>query len=220
MLEPPTLRAAQPEGGASDVLGRLWAACSCWIVAVMFFLAWWWPMSVDHGRWVKLGVGILVIEFLVMHSSAFLISVSAAKEGDFKRKSLIRLGALYAFFGGVIALSFHSWEILASFVAVMSGRFWSAWVGGDDANTAMFRFRAAAATVLYIGLVFLTILLPVPQGGITPAVMREVWPNAGTGLWQRHPETALATGAMYFLLLGLIEARRVGPRSAVRDDGR
>ena len=213
MEEPPTLTADPPERGPADLIGRLWAACSCWFVAAMFFLSWWWPMSVDHGRWVKLGVGILVIEFLVMHSSAFLISVSASKQGEVKRRSLLGLGALYAFFGLVIAVSFHSWEILASFVAVMSGRFWSAWVGGDDANTAMFRFRAAAATVLYIGLVFLTILLPVPQGGITPAVLREVWPNAGTGLWQRHPETALATGAMYFLLLGLIEARPVKPRS-------
>ena len=206
----------EAQGSLGDLAGRLWAAGSCWVMASLFFLSWWWPRSIDHGRWVKLGVGILAIEFLVIHSSAFLISASAAKPGAGRTRSLIGLGALYVFFGIAIALAFRSWEILASFLAVMSGRFWTVWTAPEGASTAMFRFRAAAGTVLYLVLVFLTILLPVPQGGITPEVLREVWPNAGSGLWQRHPETALATGAVYFLVLGLIEARPLRAVSAGR----
>lgn len=213
-MEPTGEALAQGTEGPGDLPSRLWAAVSCWSMASMFLVAWWWPRAIDHGRWVKLGVGMLFVEFLVIQSGALLISLSALKDSAARRRALLRLGCLYGVFGIAVVLAFRSWEVLASFLVVMSGRFWSAWNAREDEGTELFKRRVAASTVLFMVLVFLSAVVPVPHGGVTPQLLQEVWPTQGTGLWQRHPETALATGAVYFLLLGLVELRTVGPRSA------
>ena len=47
-------------------------AVSCWWMAITLFRAWQTPMVVEEGRWVHLGVGIMVLEFILVHSGAML----------------------------------------------------------------------------------------------------------------------------------------------------
>ncbi len=194
-----------------DALARLWAAATCWTMAALFVVAWWWPRALDNGRWVKLGVGMMALEFVLVHSEAVLGAV-AVRKGSAGGAWMPRLALLYAVFGVAIALAFRSWEIVASFAAVMSGRFWSARAGRADADLAFGRRRAAASIALYVLLTFASVLVPVPRGGITPQLLDEVWRSRGSGVWERRPEAALAMGAAYFLILGVIEA--TAPASA------
>lgn len=176
-------------------------------MAGMFVTAWWWPRALDNGRWVKLGVGVLVLEFILIHSGAFLNSFMTQKAGWERDKKLIGLSAYYALFGGAIALAFQSWWILGSFVLVMAGRLWSVFAGQDDMGRAVSQRRVVASAMLFLGLTFATLFIPLPRGGITEPLLNEVWLTRQSGAWERQPERALAMGAVYFLVLGLVEAR-------------
>jgi hypothetical protein len=195
----------QPTWG--DWFGCLWSAGSCWFMAGMFVTAWWWPRSLDNGRWVKLGVGVMVLEFILIHSGAFLNHFMGEKAGWERDKKLIGMTAFYSLFGASIALAFHSWWILGSFALVMSGRLWSLFGGQSDMERAVSMRRVAASALLFLGLTFATLFIPLPRGGINGKLLTEVWPTRGGGAWEREPERALAMGAGYFLLLGLVELR-------------
>ena len=64
--------------------------------------------------------------------------------------------------------------------------------------------RASASTVIYMGVVFGTVLVPVPEWGITDTVLAHVYPGRGGGVWELYPQRAIAGGALYFFLLGLL----------------
>ena len=190
-----------------DWFGCLWSAGSCWFMAAMFFTAWWWPRTLENGRWVKLGVGVLVLEFILIHSGAFLNSTLMQKSGWARVQKLIALSAFYTLFGVAIALAFQSWWIFGSFVLVMSGRIWSVFAGPTDMDRAVAQRRVIASVLLFLGLTFATLFLPLPRGGLNDQLLNETWPTRGRGAWEQRPEIALAMGTAYFLVLGLVEAR-------------
>ena len=192
---------------ASDWFNCLWSAGSCWVMAGMFVSAWWWPREVEDGRWVKLGVGVLVLEFILIHSGAFLNSLMTQKAGWARDRTLVGLTFFYSLFGLAIAFVFRSWWILGTFALVMSGRLWSVFAGEREVDRAISQRRIVASAMLFLLLTFATVFVPVPRGGITPKLLNEVWPQRGGGLWESKPERALAMGAAYFFLLGLGEIR-------------
>ena len=176
-------------------------------MAAMLVTAWWWPMDLDHGSWVKYGVGVLVLEFILIHSGGFLNAFLAQKAGTERNRKLLGLTAFYALFGGAIALAFQSWWILLSFILVMTGRLSPVFFGQSDMDRAISQRRVVAGAMLFLGLTFATLFLPVPRGGMNETLLNEVWPTRKSGVWERQPERALAMGAAYFLILGLVEVR-------------
>lgn len=176
-------------------------------MAGMFVTAWWWPRELEDGRWVKLGVGMLVLEFILIHSGALLNSTLTQKASWSRQPKLIALTAFYLLFGVAIALAFQSWWILGSFLLVMTGRLWSVFAGQTDMDRAVSQRRVVASVVLYLGLTFATLFMPLPRGGLNEPLLKDVWPTRKSGAWEREPERALAMGAAYFLLLGLVEIR-------------
>ena len=51
-------------------------ALPCFTLAVTLLWTWIDPMSIDNGHWVRFGVGIMVLEFVLVHSGAFIASMS------------------------------------------------------------------------------------------------------------------------------------------------
>jgi len=200
-----SLQILKPTWG--DWAACIWSATSCWIMAAMFITAWWWPLELDHGRWVKLGVGLLVLEFILIHSGAFLNFLMTEKAGWERDKKLIGLTAFYTLFAVAFVVVFKSWWIFGSFVLVMVGRIWSVFAGQSEMERTISQRRMAASALLFLLLTFATVFVAVPRGGITDWMLNEVWPTRGGGVWERQPERALAMGATYFLLLGLVELR-------------
>lgn len=199
------VRELRPTWG--DRASCLWSAGSCWFMAGMFLTAWWSPRTLEDGRWVKLGVGVLVLEFILIHSGGFLNHFMTQKAGWERTRKLMGMTAFYALFGVAIALAFQSGWIFGSFVLVMTGRLWSVFAEQNDMDRAVSQRRVVASALLFLGLTAATLFIPLPRGGINEPLLNEVWPTRKSGAWEREPERALAMGAAYFLLLGLVELR-------------
>ena len=192
----------------SDTLSCLWTGWSCLFMAWLFYRAWWRPMELDGGRWVNLGVGVMVLEFIVVHSGGVLHHLMEQKAGWGRTKTALGLTVLYMLFGVGIALGFRSWWLLGSYALVMSGRLWALFAGHwTPMDQAISQRRMAFCVVLYLGLTFVTLFLPVPRGGLTPGLIASVGSGKSSGVWVDHPEKALAMGTAYFFLLGLVEMR-------------
>lgn len=191
-----------------DSLSCLWTGLSCLFMAWLFYLAWWRPLELDEGRWVRVGVGVMVLEFILVHSGGFLHHLMQEKAGWGRTKMALGLTALYTLFGVGIALGFKSWWLLGSYALVMSGRLWALFFGRwTPMDQAISQRRMIAGVSLYLGLVFATLFLPVPRGGLTPSLISSVWSGGDSGEWVDHPEKPLAMGMAYFFVLGLIEIR-------------
>ncbi len=176
-------------------------------MAGLFITAWWWPLQLEDGRWVKLGVGVMVLEFILVHSGGVMHHLMVEKAAWNPLQQVLGFIGLYLLFGASIALVFKSWWLLGSFALVMSGRLYAVFHGMGEMDRAIAQRRMSASVLLYLGLLFTTLVLPVPPGGVTPEILDSVWPNRGGGAWTDQPEKALAMGAAYFLLLGLVEMR-------------
>jgi len=55
-------------------------AIPCFTLAATLLLTWIEPMSIDDGHWVRFGVGIMVLEFVLVHSGAFVANMGVDKE--------------------------------------------------------------------------------------------------------------------------------------------
>lgn len=191
-----------------DVIGCLWTGGSSLSMAALFYLAWWRPYELEDGRWVKLGVGVMVLEFILVHSGGVLHHFMEAKPERGRIKTVLSLTVLYTLFGIGIALGFKSWWLFGSYALVMSGRLWALFADHwTEMDQAISQRRMISSVLLYLGLMFATLILPVPRGGLTPALINSVRSGGQGGEWVDHPEKALAMGTAYFLLLGLIEIR-------------
>jgi hypothetical protein len=53
--------------------------------------------------------------------------------------------------------------------------------------------------------VFLSVAIPFPEGGLTNRVLSHFHIERGEAVWNREPQRALAAGMIYFLLMGVYE---------------
>jgi hypothetical protein len=71
---------------------------SCLSMAVTLYRTWQTPMAVEGGRWVSLGVGIMVLELLLVHSGVMLPGLSSQIDPQIsmkrKRLALVLVSAL------------------------------------------------------------------------------------------------------------------------------
>jgi hypothetical protein len=201
-----------PTPTTAERASRLAVALACWFVAGCFLVSWWWPRVLDNGRCVNFGVGVLVFEFLTIHATAMLTFGLRQKGRTLQPRSWWWLVGFYALMAAAMAFAFKSWLLLISFVALLAGRVRALFHPEDHAALVAVHRRVAVSALLFLLLAFATVLVPMPAGGIDAALLREVWPKRGSGLWETHPQQALAMGFVYFLLLGWVEARAPGPR--------
>jgi hypothetical protein len=186
------------------------AALGCWFAAGCFLVAWWWPRTLDDGRWVKFGVGVLLFEFLTIHATAML--TFGLRQKGLAPRNWLWLVALYAVMAAGIAMAFRSWLLLISFAVLLAGRVRALFEPEGMATLVATNRRVAVSALLFLLLAFATVFVPMPAGGVDPALLAQVWPDRGTGLWEQRPQQALALGFLYFLTLGCVEARPPGPR--------
>ena len=103
-----------------------------------------------------------------------------------------------------MAAGFQSWGLFFMFAAVMITRGVSVLLDPSHAREEAMR-RSAMSIVLYLLAVFVTLFAPLPELGVTTAIVNEVYPSRGSGVWERRPEVALAAGVLYFSMLGIGE---------------
>lgn len=207
-----------------NLCAGLSAAIPCFFMSARLFKVWRNPLAVDGGRWVRFGVGIIVMEFLVVHSGSFsaagagwspedvaYYSGSVAADGtplDIRAglglKAVLFLALFYGLLAAIIAAKFRSLSLFTYFAFIMAGRLLAVAVPSFSEDTRYIVTRILMAIILYIGIVTLS-LLPMPRGGMKPDVISRLPDGPGdTGLWN-SPHQPIFAGAVYFFLLGCSE---------------
>lgn len=188
-------------------LSSLYSCLSFWALSALFVVAWWKPYWLENGQWVKYGVGVMVLEFIVIHSSGFSqqLAFSNGKNDKERKKLILGLSLIYLIFGAGIAAGFKSWSLLIAFFMMVGPRYLFLWMGKEIKNKKKVQLEVAVSTLSYLILVAASVFIKLPRGGITYRLLEEVYPDRGNGSWERHPQQALGVGVVYFFILGAFE---------------
>jgi hypothetical protein len=181
-------------------LSRLFVATPDAITAAVFLIAWIAP-SIPGPQYVKNLMLTMLIEFIVMHSSAFYSGLSASSDLSRGKRALLLTGlsAFYLAFIVGFAFAFDStWPVFA-FAWLFASRFTHLWTHPvqSEAETGRMMMLWGASGVTYVLGAITTVLLPLPALGITPDFISAMH-LSGSGEWIERPYTVLAFGALYF----------------------
>lgn len=189
----------------THTIGCLASAIPCFVLVYVLARVWVDPMSVDGGAWVPLAVGLMALEFVVLHSGVFMGTLALKAKTPVKRVGVFAgLAGMYGLFALGFSLSIGTWTIVEIFGFLMAGRFVTLVVAAGEGKEQLVA-RSATGVVAYIPVVFLTVFVSFPELGVNFQVLEEVYPNRGGGLWEQHPERAIAGAVIYFGIMGLIE---------------
>ncbi len=171
-----------------------------------FLVTWIWPTALREGM-VAFLIMVMLLEFIIMHSSAFMGSVIVSRGGRAKKSiALLALGGFYSLFAGAFSISFRSWWPLLNFWGLTINRLLGVLIGqAPSGEEKQFVTRGWAVSVLsYLAFAGLTCVFPIPRLGITPEVI-EHQHLPGTGVWIDQPHRAIAFGFLYFTAVGVSE---------------
>ena len=179
----PEISLASRVGSALPDIATAWVFGWCW----MHPLAWRVDLTAALGQ-------IVLMEFLVVHSSAFFAGmVSSDADGRSKLGAGLLLSLIYLPFAAAFAASNGSWWPLAAFAWLLLGRL--AMVansrGWSDFEKKRLRFYWGNSAALYILFAFVAVFLPVPAFGF--AGVRVPWQG-----WAIPPQDVICWGFLYF----------------------
>jgi hypothetical protein len=188
-------------------LPRLLAAAPDAITSAIFLTAWIAP-SIPGPQAVKNLMLTMLIEFIVVHSSAFYAGIAASSEVSRLKRTLMMLGlaAFYMMFVGAFAFAFDSTWPLFAFGWLLLSRFAHLWthpVQGSRETERMMMMWAASCGAYVLGAIA-TVALPLPALGMTPGFVASMH-LSGSGEWIERPQTVLAFGWLYFAVQALVK---------------
>lgn len=179
------------------------------VTAAFFLTLWIAPLTLGRHA-VRTALLIMLVEFMLVHASAFL-GAAAFAEGVTRLRKLAVLagfGVFYLIFIAVWSWMFGQWWPFLAFGWLLLGKMAVAVDPGASDLDRRHRMQSgwAIATMAYLAGAFVTVFVPLPRLGITPAVVARL-DLPGGGLWVDRPHTVVAFGALYFGLLAWTKAR-------------
>lgn len=170
------------------------------VTCALFVLTWLEPFRFGPAA-VKTGLIVMLLEFLVVHSSGFFAVLVYDPEASRAKRTLSVLGLslFYLLFVLAWALSFGEWWPLGAFAWLIGSRLGSIWIDPvplENERTRQIVFWALSV-VLYLGGVLATVDTPLPHFGIPPEIVPALGITGG-GLWLEQPHRVIAFGALYF----------------------
>lgn len=162
------------------------------------------PASVAGGSWVKLAVMLVILEFLLLHSGAFMSlgPLMFANRG-YRFAWFLGFGLFYALmiWGASSYVDGHYVAWLLG--VVMVSRLFTLVLLDDRRGTLVMFVRSAIGMTLLV-LTTLLCLLPWPELGLDEAVRYRVFGSQDDTL-SESPQRFIAWGIGYFTLMGLVE---------------
>ena len=176
-------------------------------IAAVFLITWIAPRTFGD-QMVGFLMLVMLLEFIIIHSSGFMGSVMLHDplSERTKIKALLGFGVFYGIFALGFSLGFQAWWPLWTILLMTLNRMMIVLLGNvpDQQERAYILKGWAVSAICYILLAMLTIFLPLPRLGITPAeVVAQNLP--GSGLWVEQPHRVIAFGFLYFLAIGISE---------------
>lgn len=186
------------------VMGSVVSALPDLALGATFLVTWIQPSRFGD-RMVRHLVLVMLLEFVIIHSAALMGSVAISRaDGRGKAKTLLGFALLYSLFAGGFSLAFGSLWPLVAFWGLCLNRLLRVILGGGFGKNEKSLMTAEwrLSTLSYLLFVFVTVLLPIPELGITRAVV-SAQDLPGSGLWIDRPQKAIAFGFLYFTTLGI-----------------
>ena len=179
-------------------------------LGIAFLITWIDPNALGE-RVVRHLMLLMLLEFIVIHSAAFMGSVAIAQTSAWRKTgTILGFGLLYSVFAGSFSLAFSTpWPLIA-FWGLTLNRLLRVILGGGFSNDEKQLMNREWATTagLYVLFVFLTIVPPVPRLGVTSAAM-EGQDLPGSGIWIDEPQRLIAFGFLYFTTLAVVSLSTV-----------
>ncbi|HMB90128.1 MAG TPA: hypothetical protein VKP65_04725 [Rhodothermales bacterium] len=176
-------------------------------IAAVFLITWIAPRTFGD-RMVAYLMLVMLLEFIIVHSSGFMGSVmlNDPLSPRTKIKSLFGFGAFYGIFALGFSLGFHAWWPLWTILLMTLNRMMIVLLGSvpDKQERTYIQRGWAVSALCYIVFATITVFLPLARFGITRAeVVAQNLP--GSGLWVEQPHRVIAFGFLYFLATGISE---------------
>jgi hypothetical protein len=183
---------------------RLLAALPDFAIAAAALLTWVDP-SILGEQWAGYFLTLMLLEFIVVHSAAFLGSV-AFSDAPRHRRAVLTLGlaGFYTLFGAAISFGAKAgWPLLA-FWGLILNRLLGILFGTAPSGREREMMQAGwvVGAISYLGGAFATVLLPIPQLGVRREMLGPIGEDSG-GLWVDEPQRVLAFAVLYFVAAGL-----------------
>ena len=189
--------------GPINLISRISAAAPDLATAALYAWTWIDPLHFGNGM-VKSLMLVMMMEFLVVHSGAFIGLAVLSDTATRSQKTLVILGfgAFYMLFAGAFSLAFRSWWPALSFVWLLAAKFAVVWLAPLPREEEAQRVKTlwGLSVAAYLLSVFAGAFIPLPQLGITTDILPKL-ELVGSGLWIDHPQTVIASGAFYFTLV-------------------
>jgi hypothetical protein len=174
-----------------------------------WFVFGWAAPQVIGSKAAGMLVGVMVMEFIIIHASVMLVAMpKKAFAGSVERtwwqseRAVVGwLLLLYSIFAAGMSAAFSTAWLFVGFWALIANKFigdWLAPAAQAEERTRQHMARWGVSAGLYLLLAMGSIFIPVPRLGAISS-------SRGDGLWEQHPEQAVAMGALYFALLGFCE---------------
>ena len=193
-------------------LPRLFSALPDAITSGIFLTAWTLP-EIPGPQTIKNLMLTMLIEFIVVHSSAFYAGISAMDGIGRAKRMLMLLGLALFYMMFVVAFAFafdSTWPIFA-FGWLLLSRFAHLWThpapGSRETERMMITWAASCAA--YVLGALATVMLPLPALGITPDFVASMH-LSGSGEWIERPQTVLAFGFLYFAVQAWVKYALAG----------
>ena len=193
-----TLLASTPR-----LLGRVFSVLPDLLTALACMVVWISPMTFGPDA-VKTVVLMMLMEFLMVHGTGFFTGIAFMDDAPPRKRLLGMLGLLcfYALFVGAFAFSFKAWWPVWVFAWLAISKALWIFVAPRDRAAEMDRQMKswAFSTAAYLAAVFTTLMLPIPELGITASIQPELGLSGG-GEWIDHPHIAVAGMALYYFAI-------------------
>jgi hypothetical protein len=174
------------------------------VVAGAALVTWVDPSVLGEDK-VSWFLGLMLLEFIVVHSSAFLGAV-AFGSGSRPRKliKMTGLSLFYSLFAAAFAATIgESWPFWV-FWGLTANRMLGVTLGAAPAHHEREYIQTmwAISGVSYLTAAFLTLLLPIPALGVTPEMLGVALENS-SGVWVDAPHRLIAFAFVYFTAQGI-----------------
>jgi hypothetical protein len=190
-----------------DIRGRdVLAALPDLALGVTFLVTWVAPTAFGE-RMVARLVLLMLLEFLIVHSSAIMgVQLVAPTPTRRKLTATLGLAAFYTLFVGSFSLMFRRWWPLFVFWGLTLNRLLGALLGGapTGAEKRYVKMWWGLSAACYVGFAMATAFLPWLRLGITREVVA-AQELPGSGLWIERPHRAIAFGFLYFTTMGILQ---------------
>ncbi len=191
-------------GVGSDVAAII-SSIPDFCLSLAFLGTWIWPYWFGQ-RAVSVLVAVVLLEFIVMHSSVFTgIFIISDLPRVTKGLVLIGISLFYMIFAVAFSAAFHSWWPFTAFCGLSLNRLLGAVFGQAPTGRekGLLGLTWLSAALSYLLLALLTVALPLPALGLTPEVI-DAQAFSGSGEWIDEPQHAMAFGFLYYMVQGLV----------------